>query len=233
DSVPSIQAPTLSMSHNANNLDSGHPSSNSAEQSMSPDWSHAGIYHVTQRPTMSPPLPPINNNDNIDKSQRIIGYESSIIEDVKRHSVPNYQLSGYNPHRGTLLSHGTAFSSIPPPSSLPHQPQSLQIHEREFSHGISLSAAAAIPLLNSFPIQQTSSSSTRFLAQPPPLPDYAIPSDSNNHYFSPDDYGLKLRSPTSPIMGYETQTTKHESTQFDSKPPPTAPIILSNQGLLV
>uniref|UniRef100_A0A914YD03 Uncharacterized protein n=1 Tax=Panagrolaimus superbus TaxID=310955 RepID=A0A914YD03_9BILA len=228
DSVPSIQAPTLSMCHTSNNLDSGHPSSNSAEQSMSPDWSHAGIYHVTQRPTMSPPLPPINNkNDkNTDKSHKIIGYE--LAGDNKY--VPNYQqqhLSGYPPPISSV-SNGTAFSSFP------SNQNSLQNHENELSQGISLSAAAAIPLLNSFPIQQTSSSSTRFLAQPPSMPDYAIPSDSNNHYFSPDDFGLKLRSPTSPIIGYESQTTNnHESTKFDSKPPPTAPIILCNQGLLV
>jgi hypothetical protein len=207
------------MTHNSNNLDSGHPSSNSAEHSISPDWSHAGIYHVTQRPTMSPPLPPIKAED---KSHNIIGYGQST-HDKQPHIPPSYQLSGYNPPHQP--SQGTSFGSYNP---LPQQQQ--PHYERRESHGISLSAA--IPLLNSLPTQQTSSSSTRFLAQPPPMPDYAIPSDSNSHYFSPDDYGLKLRSPTSPIIGYEREQ-KCESTQFDSKPPPTAPIILSNQGLLV
>ncbi|KAE9551867.1 hypothetical protein FO519_004916 [Halicephalobus sp. NKZ332] len=308
ESVPSIQAPILCGSQL--NLDSGHPSSST--NSASPDWSQAGISCVTQRPAMSPPLPPPKMMRE-PTSRSIMGYESSICEslppvttDVNSRPIMSYKSStsesssqmnneinsrpilgydpcsqmsseinsrpilGYDPsspmsndvNSRSIMGYESSISEPIPPMTNDNNSRSIMGYEPSICEDIPprptkssfqvlqnpelskcvrstsfsskpnfVSLSTAIPLLDTLPEPPF----TRFLStqNSKKVPDYALP-PSNDCYYSPGDYGLKL-SDDSPLLAYSKQDSSKssDSTQFDSKPVPSAPIILSNAGLLV
>ena len=135
----------------------------------------------------------------------ILGYEPSICNDAP----PRPTTSAFQVLQSSKCSRTTSFSSKPNFVSL----------------------ATAIPLLDTLPDQ----SFTRFLPTQTSqnIPNYDLP-PTNDCYYSPGDYGLKL-SDDSPLLAYNKKESSKSSepTQFDSKPVPSAPIILSNAGLLV
>uniref|UniRef100_A0A7E4UTL3 Sodium/potassium-transporting ATPase subunit beta-1-interacting protein n=1 Tax=Panagrellus redivivus TaxID=6233 RepID=A0A7E4UTL3_PANRE len=222
DSVPSIQAPVLTNSNQ--NLDSGHDSS----PSVSPDWSQAGISCVTQRPTASPPLPPLTEPP---RRRSIIGYDPTLVSPpIVTTASSSGHISAFSP-----ASTSTSFSVEPGMPLLTIEP--------------------GMPLLDALPpppIQLT----TRFLTEPqkhpPPPPSHASSVPTRMYNYQSTEFGMvspgvKLAPieapspfPPPPPAAYirrgSSSGTSSGTTQFDSRPTSNSDstsVVISSSGLLV